>query len=259
MTATILRYEFSRTIRPMLVILGVAVLVMLLADLLGLFVGLAGVVLAAMVVALMLPAIQFFLAIDFYRSSYGSGALLTHSLPVTGRRLFWTKLLHATLASAATGIVSLALFYGHLSLGLNMVDVEFEDISGSIQHVFAEVPGLLPIVIVSLVLALLMPIASMFSSVVIGSGGWARRLGFGGPVIVFVGYYLATQLLGAIAFFVPLVYDLVTAEIHMTSMWQHVTSDDPAMPLATILVQMVILVILLAWASRDMHSKVELR
>lgn len=261
MTATILRHEFTRTIRPVLVILGVAVLMMLLADLLGIFVGILGVILAAFVVLVMLPAIQLFLAIDFYRSSYGNQAILTHSLPVTGRQLFWTKTLYAILLSAATGIVALALLFGQISFGLNMMNVGVGEIYAAAQHMFAEVPGLWPVIIWSLLSALLMPIAAMFSSVVIGSGGWARRLSFGGPVIVFVGYYLVTQLLGALSFFIPPVYELVTADVRMVSMWHNVTNNvaEPVMPLAALGIQVVILVILVAWASRDMHSKVELR
>lgn len=261
MTTTIFRHEFTRTVRPILVILGVAVLVMLLGDLLGLFLGIPGVLLAGMVVALMLPAVQFFLAIDFYRSSYGQGAILTHSLPVTGRRLFWTKMLHAILVSALVGLFSLLLLVAHIIFALNIVDADLTEVYAQVQHVFYHVQGLWPVIILSLAQALFMPIVAMFSSVVIGSAGWARRLSFGGPVIVFVAYYLTTQLLGVASFFIPPVYDFVTGQLHMVSMWHNIVHDvpEPVMPLAAFVIQVVLLGVLMMWASKDMHSKLELR
>ncbi|NWN88222.1 MAG: hypothetical protein HLX51_06720 [Micrococcaceae bacterium] len=261
MTATILRHEFTRTIRPILVILGLAVLVMLLGDLLGLFFGILGVVFAGLVVTLMLPVTQFFLAIDFYRSSYGQGARLTHSLPVTGWRLFWTKTLYALLMSALVGLLSLLLLFAHIIFGLNLVGVDLADAYADVQLFFYYVPGAWPAIILGMAMALFVPIFSMFPSVVIGSGGWARRLGFGGPVIVFVAYYLTTQVLGAASFFIPPVYDFVTADVQMVSLWHNVTNnvDEPVMPLSAVVIQLIVLAILTVWASRDMHSKVELR
>src|SRR5699024_12253381 len=57
---------------------------------------------------------------------------------------------------------------------------------------------------------LLVPLVSMFPSVVIGSGGWARRLSLGGPIIVCMGYYPVMQLVGVASLFMPPVYDFST-------------------------------------------------
>src|SRR5699024_9086443 len=109
MTTTILRHELYRTVRPLLAIVGIAVLVIALADFAGMFIGVIGVELAAMVAAMMLPALQLFHAIDFYQSSYGSGAMITDLLPISHRKLFWTKRLDAVLMTIQIEIVSLAI------------------------------------------------------------------------------------------------------------------------------------------------------
>src|SRR5699024_904048 len=136
MTTTILRHELYRTLRPLLTIVGIAVLVIALADLVGIFMGGIGLVLAAMVAAMMLPAVQLFHAIDFYQSSYGSGAMLTHLLTVSGRKLFLTKLVYAVLITTLFGTVSLAIILFQAKLAMATVDVNLTEVYAELQHIF---------------------------------------------------------------------------------------------------------------------------
>ncbi|HIW45587.1 MAG TPA: hypothetical protein H9884_01595 [Candidatus Yaniella excrementigallinarum] len=260
MTTTILRHELYRTVRPLLAIVGIAVLVIALADFAGMFIGVIGLVLAAMVAAMMLPAVQLFHAIDFYQSSYGSGAMLTHLLPISGRKLFWTKLLYAVLITTLTGIVSLAIILLQVRLGMAAVDLNLTEAYTELQQIFTT-PGIWAAIVFFALWVLLVPLVSMFPSVVIGSGGWARRLSFGGPIIVFMGYYLVMQLVGVASLFMPPVYDFFTGQVRMVSLWHVIAINDPnpAMPLAIFGFQLVALAALLIWASRAMNSKVELR
>src|SRR5699024_4790718 len=148
----------------------------------------------------------FFHAIDFYQSSYGSGAMLTHLLPISGRKLFWTKLLYAVLITILTGIVSLAIILLQVRLGMPAVDLNLTEAYTELQQIFTT-PGICAAIVFFAIWMLLVPLVSMFPSVVIGSGGWARRLSFGGPIIVFMGYYLVMQLVGVASLFMPPVYD----------------------------------------------------
>jgi len=260
MTTTILRHELYRTLRPLLTIVGIAVLVIALADLVGIFMGGIGLVLAAMVAAMMLPAVQLFHAIDFYQSSYGSGAMLTHLLPVSGRKLFWTKLLYAVLITTLFGAVSLAIILFQAKLAMATVDVNLTEVYAELQHIFTTPQIWIAIVFFAL-WVLLVPLVSMFSSVVIGSGGWARRLSFGGPIIVFMSYYLVMQLAGVASFFMPPVYDFFTGQVKIVSLWHVMAINDPnpAVPLAIFGLHLVALTVLLIWATRAINSKVELR
>src|SRR5699024_3398753 len=108
---------------------------------------------------------------------------------------------------------------------------------------------------------LLVPLVSMFPSVVIGSGGWARRLSFGGPIIVFMGYYLVIQLVGVASLVMPPVYDFFTGQVRMVGLWHVIAVNDPgpALPVAIGGCELVALAALLVGASRAMTSKVELR
>src|SRR5699024_9379435 len=136
MTTTILRHELYRTVRPLLAIVGIAVLVIALADFAGMFIGVIGLVLAAMVAAMMLPAVQLFHAIDFYQSSYGSGAMLNLLLPISGRKIFWTKLLYAVLIPILAGIVSLAIILLLVRLGMAEVGLILMEAYSEFQLIF---------------------------------------------------------------------------------------------------------------------------
>jgi len=257
---TILRHELIRTKRPLLVILGIAVVLIALADLLGLFAGIIGLVFALMLTFIVVPAVQLFFAIDFYRSSYGSGALLTHSLPVRGRTLFWTKILFAVLVTVFVSLLTLGVLFLQGQLALSMGGGIAETYR-ELQLAFRQLSGLWLFLLVSATWMVVMPLASMFSSVVIGSGGWARRLSIGGPIIVFMGYYVIMQILGLVSFFIPPVVDMSTGEVRGASLFQSAMAspDSPLLPLSIVFIHIVVIAGLLAWASRDMDKKVELR
>src|SRR5699024_12455538 len=81
-----------------------------------------------------------------------------------------------------------------------------------LQQIFTT-PGIWAAIVFFALWVLLVPLVSMFPSVVIGSGGWARRLSFGGPIIVFMGYYLVMQLVGVASLFMHPVYDLFKCQL----------------------------------------------
>ena len=261
MTATILRHERIRTQRPLLMIVGIAVVLIALADLLALFFGILGLIFATMLTLALLPVVQFYLVIDFYRSSYGNGAMLTHVLPVTGRKLFWTKSLYALVLSLLVGFLVAIILFAQARLALTVVDIGMPEVARDLQLLFHYVQGLWPVLIGSVIWVLILPIAAMYASVVIGSGGWARRLSIAGPIIVFMSYYLLMQILGFASFFVPPVFDIAEGQLRFESFWSLVmiNETDPVLPVSIFILHLLVIGAMLFWASRDMHSKVELR
>lgn len=261
MTTTILRHELIRTKRPLLILFGIAMVLIVLMDVLAFFVGGVALVFAALIAILVIPAVQLLLVIDFYRTSYGSGAILTHALPIPGRHLFWTKLFFAFLVTVLASVVALVLLLLQGQFALNIADLTWSAAYGEARVPFQQLAGLGLVVILSAVWVVVMPLASMFSSVVIGSGGWARRLSIGGPIIVFMSYYVLMQLLGLASFFVPPVYDVVTGQLHGVSLWQAAMTNaqTPFLPVSLVLFHLLVIAGLLVWASRDMQHKVELR
>lgn len=261
MIATILRHERIRTQRPLLIIASIAVVLIALADLLAVFFGVIGLVFATLLTLALLPVIQFFLVIDFYRSCYGNGAMLTHSLPVAGRKIFWTKSLFALVLSLLTAMLVLIILLVQARLALSLADIGLAEAVGDTQLLFHHVQGLWPVLIGCVAWIVLMPLAAMYASVVIGSGGWARRLSIAGPIIVFMSYYLLMQILGVVSIFVPPVFDIPAGQVRFESFWSIMAVNDtnPVLPLSIFILHIVVIVAMLLWASRELHTKVELR
>lgn len=261
MTATILRHERIRTQRPLLMIAGIAVVLIALADLLAVFFGILGLIFATMLTVVLLPVMQFYLVIDFYRSSYGDGAMLTHCLPVTGRRLFWTKSLYALALSLLVGFLVAIILFIQARLALTVIDIGMPEAVRDLQLLFQYAQGLWPVVIGSVIWVLILPIAAMYASVVIGSGGWARRLNIAGPIIVFMSYYLLMQILGFASFFVPPVFNIADGQLRFESFWSITMTHetDPVLPVSIFILQLLVIGAMLLWASRAMQSKLELR
>ncbi|HEY4577908.1 MAG TPA: hypothetical protein VIG67_08655 [Yaniella sp.] len=261
MTTTLLRHELIRTKKPLLIIGGIAIVLIVLADLLALLTGAVGIVFAVLVTLIVVPAVQLYFVIDFYRSCYGSGAILTHSLPIPGRQLFWTKLLFALLVTVLASVFATLVLFVQGQFVLEMANLTLAQVYQEVQQVFRQLSGLGPLVVMSVLWVVVMPLASMYSSVVIGSGGWARRLSIGGPIIVFMCYYVLMQLLGFASVFVPPVFDVVDGRILGTSLWQSAmgNADTPLLPVSMLIAHVVVIAALLVWASRDMQHKVELR
>lgn len=187
--------------------------------------------------------------------------MLTHSLPVAGRKIFWTKSLFALVLSLLTAMLVLIILFVQARLALSLADTGLAEAVGDTQLLFHHVQGLWPVLIGSVVWIVLMPLAAMYASVVIGSGGWARRLSIAGPIIVFMSYYLLMQILGVVSIFVPPVFDIPAGQVRFESFWSIMAVNDtnPVLPLSIFILHIVVIVAMLLWASREMHTKVELR
>lgn len=210
-TTTLLKHEWLRTRGPLGTLVGTIALMGVLGGLLGAAgwpllseLGLAAGMLAAVVAV---PAVQLALTADYWRSGYGRTGYFTHSIPVRGSRIFWAKLAWAMLASLAAIVLTLVLAllaWWANSRRSGGASPSFSLLSDAWATVTAVTPGWMITAGLVLMLAwvLVWPIYYYFSV----SAGHERRLaglGAGGPVVVFVLVYLATQavsLLGMIVF-----------------------------------------------------------
>ncbi|MGO1873956.1 MAG: hypothetical protein ACTH0R_07515 [Canibacter sp.] len=250
MIGTILKHEFLRTIKPMLIIVGIMTLLILLGASAGLIMSQLGIAFAAMGLVILPTVIQWYLGIDFYISSYaGSGATLTHTLPISGRMLYWSKLLYALIVSLVFWVVIIGILWLIVAVGVNE-----PELNGFFTTLFTTPGYLVFFGLVALLGFASIPI-TLFFSAVIGSGGWARRLGVGGPVIVYAAVYIATQLVAVAVMWLPPGVDLETGKF--TSQ-VNILETDATVPLSVFFLQLVAMVVMVLWAARDMNKKVQL-
>lgn len=209
-TTTLLKHEWLRTRGPLATLFGLIALVGVLGSLLGASgwpllseLGLAAGILAAVVAV---PAVQLALAADYWRSGYGRTGYFTHSIPVRGSRIFWVKLAWTMLVSLVAIVLTVVLVV--LAWWANAqrsggAPPSWSMLGDAWATLTAVTPAWMIVAGVVLLLAsvLVWPVYYYFSI----SVGHERRLaglGAGGPVVVFVVVYLATQALALLGMLV---------------------------------------------------------
>lgn len=209
-TTTLLKHEWLRTRGPLATLLGLIALIGVVGSLLGASgwpllseLGLIGGVLAA---AIAVPAVQLTLTADYWRSSYGRTGYFTHSIPVRGSRIFWAKLAWAMLASLVAIVLTLALAllaWWSTAQRSTGPEVSWSALTEAWSTVTAVTPAWMIAagVVVLLALVLVWPVYYYFS-VSVGHERRLAGLGAGGPVVVFVVIYLATQVLALLGMIV---------------------------------------------------------
>ena len=209
-TTTLLKHEWKRTRGPLATLFGLIALVGVLGSLLGASgwpllsqLGLAGGMLAAVVAV---PAVQLTLAADYWRTGYGRTGYFTHSIPVRASRIFWAKLAWAMLASLAaillTVVLALLAWWANAQRS-GSASPSWSMLTDAWSAVAAVTPAWMIVAGVVLLLAsiLVWPVYFYFS-VSVGHERRLTGLGAGGPVVVFVVVYLATQALALLGMLV---------------------------------------------------------
>lgn len=209
-TMTLLKHEWLRTRGQLGTLVGTIALIGVLGSLLGAAgwpllseLGLAAGMLAAVVAV---PAVQLALTADYWRSSYGRTGYFTHSIPVRGSRVFWAKLAWAMLASLAAIVLTLVLAllaWWANSRRSGGTSPSFSLLSDAWATVTSVTPGWMIVAGLALMLAwvLVWPVYYYFS-VSVGHEWRLAGLGAGGPVVVFVLVYLATQAVSVLGMIV---------------------------------------------------------
>ncbi|WP_407320549.1 hypothetical protein UQW22_08750 [Isoptericola halotolerans] len=161
-----------------------------------------GTLLAVGAVFALVPAAQILLVVAYWRSAYGRTGYLTQTFPVKGSTIYGAKALWAAAVSVA-GValsVGLALAVSPLLSRAGWGDV-FQRLGDGWATLREVAPGwgIAAGVLLLVALVLVWP-AQYFFAASIGSQAPMNRLGVGGPVLVWLGVYTATQVLTFVSF-----------------------------------------------------------
>lgn len=250
--ATLLKYEASRTIKPLMI----AVLIPLLAvftltavsfvpaqsvKAISLTLTTLGVAAGAI-----LPFV--FLIFDYWRSGYGANAYLTHTMPVAGGKIFWAKLIWSTLAY----LVSLAVFIGEVFIMLfqisRNVGMSYSSLLKDIFTAAEEAPNWILFFGVTYgFIYVVMSLVTLFFSISVGFESRMQRFGKAGPVIIGVALYVIYQIVSFIFLFIPFGFE-ISSDLHFNSSNIFVGVEGPNnyLPIG-ILIPPLLFVIVLTW------------
>ncbi|WP_194860800.1 hypothetical protein [Dietzia sp. SYD-A1] len=207
MTLTLLKHEWLRTRGALGTTLGMITLIGVLGSLLGAagwpLLSQFGMALGVLAAIVAVPAVQLTLAADYWRTGYGRTGYFTHSIPVRGSTIFWVRLAWAMIASLAAlvltaGLALLAWWAAGLQSGITSPSSSvLSDIWTTVTT--AAPPWMIAAgLIVGLSSFLIWPVYYYFA-VSVGHERRLAALGAGGPVVVFVVIYVATQVLSLLA------------------------------------------------------------
>ncbi|AVZ39840.1 MULTISPECIES: hypothetical protein [unclassified Dietzia] len=207
MTTTLLKHEWLRTRGALGTTLGMITLIGVLGSLLGAagwpLLSQFGMALGVLAAIVAVPAVQLTLAADYWRTGYGRTGYFTHSIPVRGSTIFWVRLAWAMIASLAAlvltaGLALLAWWAAALHSGITSPSSSVLSDTWTTVTTAAPPWMIAAGLIVGLSSFLIWPVYYYFA-VSVGHERRLAALGAGGPVVVFVVIYVATQVLSLLA------------------------------------------------------------
>ncbi|HMR48597.1 MAG TPA: hypothetical protein PKE40_10110 [Arachnia sp.] len=218
-----------------------------------------------------LPLAQLWLGVDLYRSSFSKRGYFVQTLPMRGTAILTAKYLWALLVTvfalvvsiivgtitaagaAAVNSTSLQELWSVLNEALRMLDLS---------------PWVWWLVIFFFLVYLVQGVVQYYFCVALGSESWINKLGGVGPILVWVGLYVAFQLLSLLSLFIPgsLVLGGGGVEFTWNSFFYPLVSDlaegaegAALFPVATIWVMLLALGVLVWRSYVSMGRKVDLR
>lgn len=269
---TLLKHEIIQT-RGMLALVGlVASLVAVVGALLAAtgWPALAplGTLLTAGAVFGLVPAAQILLAVAYWRSSYGRTGYLTHTFPVKGSTIYWAKAAWAGVVSVAGVALSVALALAVLPLLAQGIGVGRADLLAPLREGWASLVEMAPAwavvaaVVLLVTLVLVWP-AQYFFAASVGSQAPLNRLGVGGPVLVWLGVYVATQVLTFVSFAaVPLAVAAEDGRLRLVrfDLFAEMVAGSSAdvMPIGFLPALLLSALVCVAWTVRSWNRRVSL-
>lgn len=269
---TVLKHEVIRTRAMLGLAAGVALLLALAGTALAAtgwpVLAQLGLVLLLGVVFGLLPACQLLLAVDYWRSSYGRTGYLTHTLPLPGPTLYWGKIVWAWLVSVATTLVSVGVAVASSGVLSARDGATMESPAAVLREAWtalADVTSgwdMATIVVLALTYVLMAPTQYFFAGSV-GSEAPMNRLGVGGPVLVWLGLYLAIQLLTFVSFaVVPLGVGLTDGQLSLVPfrMFDEIAagSSPDVMPVGFVPTLLLVSAACVVWTVRSWKRRVSL-
>lgn len=202
MMFTLLKHEWLRTRGMLGTVVALAGMIVGVASLLTAtgwpMISPFGLLAGAIAIVVLVPVLQLALTADFWRSSYSRTGYFTHSLPVRGGRIYAAKLTWALVVTLVALVVSAGLLGLFWPVAASQFGAEINpflvlrDLWGQLTSQMSTML-LIGGALAFLVMYLVWPIQYYFA-VSVGSEERLNRLGLGGPVLVFVGLYLVTQV-----------------------------------------------------------------
>lgn len=273
MTTTLLKHEWLRTRGTLALVAVVATVLVGLGSALAAtrwtLISTVGAYAVMVTLSALVPAVQLLLAVDYWRSSYGRIGYFTQTLPVPGPRIYRAKLLWAWLATLGSVLLAAALAalaWPGVARGMGYAELNpFAALADVWAGLTQTVPVWQILVGAGLGLALgvlIWPVQYYFAAS-IGSEEPLNRLGVGGPVLMWVVVYLASNLLTLVGLLaVPLAIGAVDGGLGVISYspFAELTSADPqdAVPLGIIPALLVVAGVCLWRTARSWRSRVSL-
>lgn len=203
MITTLLKHEWLRT-RSLLGSIGAVAVLLVAAGTALTATGWPGISLVGMLMvmaplAALVPATQISLAVHYWQSSYSRTGYFTQSLPLSGVTIYAAKLAWALLVSLLAVLATAGLLMAAWPVLAGQLGGERNPFSLIRQMweagtAVTSTPVLIAGILLFVGLILIWPIQYFFAASV-GSETPLNRLGLGGPVVVFLGLYLASQVL----------------------------------------------------------------
>lgn len=203
MIAALLKHEWLRT-RSLLGSIGAVAVLLVAAGTALTATGWPGISLVGMLMvmaplAALVPATQIALAVHYWQSSYSRTGYFTQSLPLSGVTIYAAKLAWALLVSLIAVLATAGLLMAAWPVLAGQLGGERNPFSLVRQMweagtAVTSTPVLIAGILLFVGLILIWPIQYFFAASV-GSETPLNRLGLGGPVVVFLGLYLASQVL----------------------------------------------------------------
>lgn len=271
MTSTLFKHEWLRTWRWLTLLTLAAILVVgTMSGVSMLLPGPLNVLLAVIAIIVgvgYLFAVPLLISLDFYRSCYSKTGYFTAGIPADGGTIFAVKAGYAylvTLASLAVGValqIPASIATGAAS---GVSASETLDTLWRAIGFLGDLPAWVVILLVVVVLAFpLVSLAPFFFAATVGSESWINRSGFGGVVLTWFLYYVATQAAGMVGLFIPPSLDLRRApEVSLN--WNPMEvftagNNAPILPLAVFIVLIGVAIVAMWRAKVSYASKLELR
>lgn len=274
MITALLTHEWKRTRTMLGLATGIAVAAVVVGSLLAAtgWVGVSqtGIILAGLATFGLVPALQLLLAVDYWRSSHGRGGAFTQTLPIRGRRIFGSKLLHMWLVTLAALVLTVVVLAPLLWWGTATANGSDTGIIRVVQDAWASIsPFVTPLMLTLLILLfvgfLLLPPLQYAFSASIGSEKRLGRLGVAGPVIVYICLYAAMQVLSFVGLAaVPLGIGLVDGSLGLVpwnvfaEMAAGENAADDIMPIGFLPVFLVVALVCLWRTARSWDRKIAL-
>lgn len=209
MMAILLKHEWLRTRNLLAITGGLAALVVVLASALTALdlpiISTIAQVFGLIALTALVPVAQIALAVDFWTSNYRRTGYFTHALPLRGSTIFLAKLIWVVVVTLA-GLVATLVLGGVLSVGISLqAGTEVNPIP-VLQGLWVTVtavasPGMIVAAVGVLLMMYMFSPVQYYFAISVGSESPLNRLGFGGPVLMYVGAYVVFQVLMAIGIF----------------------------------------------------------